>query len=184
MISSAIKGLARYLYREKRLGAPITRPLPRLPHIYEQYLLDYQKNQQVDHSMLHVTRKVLSALSDYLQKENLDLAELKIGHVDNFLNTYNAPYAAQSRAHIRTCLRSFFRYLYHEKKILPKDLVLKIHGLVRKLPEAVENQLVSRCDDTTPEVKRIRARGQGRAMGTALGEYIPSGLVVLSLQRF
>jgi len=120
--SNAVKGLARYLYRENRIAAPITRLAQKLPDIYEHYLLDYQKTRQVGHNMLHWTRGVLSALNRYLQKEKVALSGLKIEHLDDFLKTYNAPYAATSRAHNRSCLRTFLRYLYHEKNILRKDL--------------------------------------------------------------
>lgn len=122
LCSSAVKGLARYLHRENRLAAPITGLVQRLPDIYEQYLLDYHKNRQVGHGMLESTRRVLSALNGYLQKENVGLSGLKIEHLDDFLKTYNAPYAAKSKAHNRSYLRGFLRYLYHERNILGKDL--------------------------------------------------------------
>lgn len=122
LASNAVRGLARYLYRENRLAAPIVRLAKTLPDIYEQYLLDYLKTRQVGYSMLHLTRRILSALNGYLQKEKIDLSDLKIGHVDDFLKTYNAPYATKSKAHNRSCLRTFLRYLYYEKNILRKDL--------------------------------------------------------------
>jgi len=120
--SNAVRGLARYLHEENRLAAPITRPAQKLPDIYEQYLLDYSKTRQVGHGMLHLTRRILSALNSYLQKENVGLSGLKIEHLDDFLKTYNAPYAAKSKAHNRSCLRGFLRYLYHERNILRKEL--------------------------------------------------------------
>lgn len=118
--SNAVKGLARYLYRQNRLTAPITRLAQKLPDIYEQYL----NTRQVGHNMLHRIRGVLSALNRYLQKENVALSELKIEHIDGFLKAYNAPYSATSRAHNRSCLRTFLRYLCHERNILRKDLAL------------------------------------------------------------
>ena len=116
--SNAVNGLARYLYRENRLTAPIRRPAQKLPDIYEQYL----NTVQVSHNMHHRITGVLSALSTYLQKENIALSELKIEHMDGFLKVYNAPYSARSRAHNRSCLRGFLRYLYYERNILRKDL--------------------------------------------------------------
>jgi integrase/recombinase XerD len=118
--SYAVKGFARYLYRENRLDAPIMRPAQNLSDIYEQYL----NTRQVGHNMLHRTRGVLSALNTYLQKENIALSGLKIEHIDGFLKAYNAPYSAKSGAHNRSCLRGFLRYLYHERNILRKDLAL------------------------------------------------------------
>jgi len=120
--SNAVRGLARYLYRQNRLDAPIARPLERLPHIYEQYLRDYQKTRQADGSALRTTRSILSALSHFLQTKNIDLLNLKIDHLDDFLKTYNAPYAPKSKANNRSYLRGFLRYLCHEKNILRKDL--------------------------------------------------------------
>ena len=119
---NAVRGLARYLHAENRLAAPITRPFQRLPDIYEQYLLDYRKTRQVGQDVLRLTRRILSALNGHLQKENVDLSGLKIEHLDDFLKTYNAPYAAKSKAHNRSCLRGFLRYLTHERNILRRDL--------------------------------------------------------------
>jgi len=121
--STAVRCLARYLYRENRLGLrPFTRHAQRLPHIYEQYLLDYQKIRQVDGGTLQTTRRILSALNHYLQTKNIDLSNLKIEHLDDFLKTYNAHYAPKTKAHNKSYLRTFLRYLYHEKNILRKNL--------------------------------------------------------------
>jgi integrase/recombinase XerD len=130
LASTAVRGLARYLYRENRLAAPILRLPKRLPDIYEQYLMDYRKTRQVGYSMLHLTRRILSALNGYLQKEKIALSDLKIGHVDDFLKMYNSHYAAKSKAHNRSCLRTFLRYLYYEKSIIRKDLA----SLLRAAP--------------------------------------------------
>ena len=122
MSAHAVKGFACYLYRQKKLCAPIQKPLPRLPAIYEQYLLYYRKTRQVGHDMVHLARRVLAALCGYLEKENIDLSALKIDHLDGFLRSYNVSYSASSRRYHRSCLRGFVSYLYGEKNILAKDL--------------------------------------------------------------
>jgi integrase/recombinase XerD len=129
LASNAVRGLARYLYRENRLASPIIRHPQRLPDIYEQYLLYSQKTRQVSHGMLQSTRRVLSALNGYLQKENIGLSSMKIEHLDDFLKTYNTPYAVKSKAHNRSCLRTFLRYLY-QRNIVRKDLA----SLLRAAP--------------------------------------------------
>ncbi len=119
----ALRGLARYLYRQKKLRAPILRPQPELPTIYREYLLYYRKIRQVGHDMVQGARRVLRALCRYLQKENIDLSALKVDHLDDFLRSYNLSYrGTSSRRFHRSCVRGFVRYLCREKNILSKDL--------------------------------------------------------------
>lgn len=165
LCSIAVKSLARYLYRENRLAAPIAPPAERLPDTYEHFLLHYKNTRQVAHNMLARIRSVLSALNDYLQKESIALSELKIEHLDDFLKTYNAPYATKSKAHNRSCLRIFLRYLYYEKNILPKDLASLLTAAPnfaysnppRFLPPDEVKMLFSSLDFSTPKGLRANA---------------------------
>lgn len=126
--SQAVKGLARYLYRQNKLSAPIEKSLPRLPAIYEEYLLHYRKTRQVGDDMVRLARRVLTALYGYLEQQKIDLSTLKIDHLDAFLKLYQAPYSASSRRFHRSCLRGFVGYLYREKNLLAKDLAPMIVG--------------------------------------------------------
>ena len=120
---TVVRGLARYLYRQGKLCAPIQEPQSELPAIYREYLLYYRKTRQVGNDMVQVARRVLAALCCHLEKENLDLSALKIDHLDGFLRSYNLSYrGASSRRFHRSCVRGFVRFLHREKNILSKDL--------------------------------------------------------------
>lgn len=119
---TAVRGLARYLYRQKKLSAPIRKPQPELPAIYRQYLLYYSSSRQVGHDMVRVAGRVLGALCRYLERQNIDLRALKVEHLDGFLRSYNHSYrGVSSRRFHRSCVRGFVSFLYREKGILPKD---------------------------------------------------------------
>jgi len=123
LAASAVGGLARYLYRQKKLRVPLLKPRPELPAIYREYLLYYQKYRQVGHDMVRLATRVLTALCRYLEKENIDLSALKIDHMDGFLRSYNLPYqGTSSKRFHRSCVRGFVGYLYREKNILSRDL--------------------------------------------------------------
>ena len=123
MSASAVRGLARYLYRQKKLRVPIQEPQPELPAIYREYLLYYRKNGQVGRDMVQVARRVLTAVCCHLEKENIDLSALKVDHLDGFLRSYNLSYrGTSSRRFHGSCVRGFVSFLHREKNILSKDL--------------------------------------------------------------
>jgi integrase/recombinase XerD len=126
--ASAVKGLARYLYRQNKLSAPIEEPLPTIPAIYEQYLIHYRKTRQVGNDMVRLARRVITALCGYLEQQKIDLSTLKIDHLDAFLRSYQASYSASSRRYHRSCLRGFVGYLHREKNLLARDLAPMIVG--------------------------------------------------------
>ena len=59
---------------------------------------------------------------NHLQKNNIELLNLSIEQVDNFLKIFNDGYAHATKRHHRTVIRGFLRYLYRERKVLRKDL--------------------------------------------------------------
>jgi len=120
--SAPVRGLSRYLYQQKKILSPIKKRQERLPDIYEEYLIYYEKTRKVGQDMLRLTKKILSGLNNYLQKENIAFSNLKIEQLDEFLNTYNTGYAAKTHRRHRACLRGFLKYLYHERNIIRKDL--------------------------------------------------------------
>jgi site-specific recombinase XerD len=76
-------------------------------------------------------------LHDYLEKRSIPLSRLKIEDCDSFLATFNV--SDYSRKLYRSCLRGFLKYLYHEKRILKRDLALLLVGppqfAQRRLPK-------------------------------------------------
>ncbi len=123
----AVRGLAKYLYREKQISQPIPRKSkPKLPEIFEDYLYyctttRYDTEKTVEH-----IRRVLESFDRHLKRHNLSLSALTIEQIDTFDQEYNAAYARQSQKFNRSCFRLFLRYLYHERRVLKRDLAALI----------------------------------------------------------
>ncbi|MBW2202268.1 MAG: integrase, partial [Deltaproteobacteria bacterium] len=126
--ANVLRSFSRYLFRQKLISGPIKKPHVRLPDIYEDYLIYYEKIKQVRHSSLVQTRNVLAGLNDYLTKQDIDLAGIKIEQIDNFLAEFNARFMPATCRHNRSFLRGFLRYLYFHRKILKRDLAPLIVG--------------------------------------------------------
>jgi len=126
--ANVLRSFSRYLFRQKLISGPIKKPHVRLPDIYEDYLIYYEKIKQVRRSSLVQTRNVLAGLNDYLTKQDIDLAGIKIEQIDNFLAEFNARFMPATCRHNRSFLRGFLRYLYFHRKILKRDLAPLIVG--------------------------------------------------------
>ncbi len=126
--SMAVRGLSRYLCDRKIITAPIIKPFERLPDIYEDYLIYYEKIRHVHRSSIVQTRNVLSAFNDYLSKQAIDLYAVKIEQIDDFLAEFNARFMPSTCRYNRSYLRGFLRYLYFYRKILKRDLAPLIVG--------------------------------------------------------
>ena len=126
--ANVLRSLSRYLFKQKLISDPIKKPCVRLPDIYEDYLLYYEKNRQVRRSALAQTRTVLSGLNDYLSKQNIDIAGVKIEQIDDFLTEFNVQLMPTTCRYNRSYLRGFLRYLYFHRKILKRDLAPLIVG--------------------------------------------------------
>ncbi len=126
--ANALRGLGRYLFKQKLIPNPIKKPRVRLPDIYEDYLLYYEKNRQVRRSALAQTRNVLAGLNDYLTKHKINLAAIKIEQIDDFLAGFNDSLMPATCRYNRSYLRGFLKYLYFHRKILKRDLAPLIVG--------------------------------------------------------
>jgi len=126
--ASAIRGLSRYLYAQKRIPEPIPRVEYYLPEIYEDYL-DYRKKvHHTPYRKRKQIKRVLAAFHDYLKKHKQDLRLLKIDHIDAFHAKFNPAFALRSQQLYRYHLRGFMSYLYHQRGWLKKDLVPLMKG--------------------------------------------------------
>lgn len=126
--ASAIRGLSRYLYTQKRIPEPIPRVDYELPDIYEDYL-DYRKKvHHTPYRKRKQIKRVLAAFHDYLKKHKQDLRLLKIDHIDAFHAKFNPAFAMRSQQLYRYHLRGFMSYLYHQRGWLKKDLVPLMKG--------------------------------------------------------
>ena len=126
----AINGLSRYLFCQGKIPKPFSnRPPPiDLPKIYENYLSYQQTHRQATARQISIIKRVLVAFNQYLQTQNIDLGSLKIEQVDAFLAQFLAPFAAGSCRIYRCNLRGFLTYLYHERKIIKRDLAPFVVG--------------------------------------------------------
>lgn len=119
----AVRGLARFLYKQKQISRPIPlKSRPKLPTIFEDYLQycatpRYDTQKTVQH-----TRRVLEAFHHYLQRHDFNLSVITIEQIDAFERQYNAAYAKNSQKFNRSCFRLFLKYLYHERRVLTRDI--------------------------------------------------------------
>ena len=137
----AIYGLSRYLFDQKKISRPLSArdAVVKLPTIYEDYLAYFQQKESwTDRNRLQ-TRRVLCALHDYLQKEQIDLTSLVIEQVDAFLAQFFAAFKPSTQRAYRSKLRGFLTYLYQERNIIKRDLasfiVAKRHYGLSKPPK-------------------------------------------------
>jgi site-specific recombinase XerD len=125
---AAIRGLCRYLFHQKRIQKPIQKKISQLPEIYEDYLRYYEKIRQVPPVQIVHIKRVLAAFYEYLQKGKIPLSSIKIEQLDAFQADFNKPFGPGTCKTYRSYLRGFLSYLYHERKILPRDLVPFVRG--------------------------------------------------------
>jgi len=126
--AAAIRGLGRYLFHHKRIQKSIKRPCYQLPEIYEDYLRYCEKLRQISSVRIVHIRRVLAAFHDDLEKFTIPLSSLRIEQVDAFLAEFHKPFAPGTCRIYRSHLRGFLSYLYHERKILPRDLAPLVVG--------------------------------------------------------
>jgi len=122
---SPVRGLARYLYENNQLEAPVQTFHERLPDIYEQYLAHYEDIRNVNHTTILRYRNVLLSLHRHLDDD--DLSTLTIEKIDAFLKHYNGGYSPVSQRHHRSCVRGLLQYLYCQK-VLRRDLSTLLTG--------------------------------------------------------
>ena len=123
----ALVAFSEYLFSQKKIDQSLEMFTPRvlkqviqLPDLHEQYLLYYKQTTQVSDIYLKDVRRLLTRFHEYLQNQNVEISALKIEHLDAFLRGMSAAVSTQN---LRRChLRGFLRYLYHERKIIKRDL--------------------------------------------------------------
>jgi site-specific recombinase XerD len=125
---AAVRGLCRYLVKQKRIVAPIEKEKYRLPNVYEQYLNYYATTRQVVNRRLKSIRRVLSAFDGYLEKEKIKLAALTIEDIDAFFADFTTGFTAATCKVYRSIVRGFLSYLFHQHQILKRDLAPLVVG--------------------------------------------------------
>lgn len=127
-VNRVIKKFARYLFEYKRIENPLRRRYYKLPVIYEQYVAYYKKAHQIRPDKLISIQRVLSAFNDYLEGSKITLSRIRIDQVDTFLAEFNKPFKQSTCRLYRSYLRGFLSYLYHQKRILRRDLTPLVVG--------------------------------------------------------
>ena len=122
-----IRGLARYLYKKKRIAQSMDTKEVVLPEVYQRYLEYFQKTSQVCRLLVLNTRRVLFLFSQWMTREKINLQKLEIEHADRFQAEISNRYGVKNREHHRFVLRGLFRWL-HQQKIIRRDLAPLLVG--------------------------------------------------------
>ncbi len=133
MRTHAIRGLSRYLYEQGKITRHLRmrEQIVELPQIYKDYLIYQQKTHQAsDRKLMHI-RIVLVALHAFLKKHRIRLRTLTIEKIDAFLSEYLMDYKEKTCVAYRSRLRGFLRYLFYERKLMPRNLAPLIVGAPR-----------------------------------------------------
>ena len=125
---AAVRGLCRYLVKQKRIVAPIEKEKYLLPNVYEQYLNYYATTRQAANRRIKSIRRVLAAFDGYLENTKIKLAALTIEQIDSFFAEFNANFSPSTCKVYRSMIRGFLSYLYHQCKILKRDLAPLVVG--------------------------------------------------------
>jgi site-specific recombinase XerD len=123
-----VRGLWQYLFDQKRIHKPIGPPHRKLPDPYEDYLLYYNQTRKVSSIKLARIRRVLCAFHDYLERQNIKLASIRIEQIDAFLAEFFTPFSPATRRTYRSYLRGFLKFLYYPRRIIRKDLAPLVVG--------------------------------------------------------
>jgi site-specific recombinase XerD len=128
--SHALCGLSAYLHDKGAVARPLAIPhyQVHLPDIYEAYLIHVGQVRDFSKGSIGSIRRVLASLHQYLEGKRIDLASIKIEHLDAFLREFDKPFALQTRKGYRNHLRGFLKYLYFERRLLRADLAPLLVG--------------------------------------------------------
>jgi site-specific recombinase XerD len=127
-INRVLKKFARYLFEHKKIQRSLKGQYYKLPEIYEQYVAYYEKTHQVSSGKMISIQRVLSAFNEYLENSNIKLPRIHIEQIDTFLAEFTKPFKQSTCRLYRSYLRGFLSYLYHQKRILRRDLAPLVVG--------------------------------------------------------
>jgi len=150
--AGALRALSDYLFGQGRIDQPLrlSKPPPLLPELYEHYLVHLAQSRQPSPRSLRQTRRLLGLLHAYLQHHGIELSRLKIEHLDAFMGAFKV--SDRSRNLYRYPVRGFLTYLYHERKIIRRDLAPLLVGpplfAQRKLPRFLRPQQIKTLFDS------------------------------------
>ena len=113
---------------KKKIVAPIEKEKYLLPNVYEQYLNYYETTRQTGNRRIKSIRRVLAAFDGYFENTKIKLAALTIEDIDAFFAKFNCGFSPATCKVYRSMIRGFLSYLYHQGKILKRDLAPLVVG--------------------------------------------------------
>ena len=125
---AAVRGLCRYLVKQKRIVAPIEKEKYLLPDVYDQYLNYYATTRQTGNRRIKSIRRVLAAFDGYLENTKIKLTALTIEHIDAFFADFNADFSQSTCKVYRSIVRGFLSYLFDQRHTLKRDLAPLVVG--------------------------------------------------------
>ncbi len=125
---AAVRGLCRYLVKQKRIVAPIEKEKYLLPNVYEQYLNYYATTRQAGNRRIKSIRRVLAAFDGYFENTKIKLAALTIEQIDTFFADFNGNFSQSTCKVYRSIVRGFLSYLFHQRHTLKRDLAVLVVG--------------------------------------------------------
>jgi len=125
---AAVRGLCRFLVKQKRIVAPIEKEKYLLPNVYDQYLNYYATTRQAGNRRIKSIRRVLSAFDGYLDNRQIKLSVLTIEHIDAFFAEFNCGFSPATCKVYRSIVRGFLSYLFHQRHTLKRDLAVLVVG--------------------------------------------------------
>jgi len=90
--------------------------------ICQEYVSYLTKIQQSGPTQIQGIIRVIQAFGYYLKKNSIELTNINIEHVDNFLMISYASHAKTTQRLYRSYLRCFLRYLYNERNLIRQNL--------------------------------------------------------------
>jgi integrase/recombinase XerD len=124
-VRGVIKDFIRCLYSQDKITGPPpwvrVKPVD-MPEVYEEYLEYQKKRLLVGGQGLLNSKRVINSFYQHLKKKKIKLEKVTIEQIDAFDNDRYGSLSPVTKLTYRNYLKHFLSYLYHERKILKRDL--------------------------------------------------------------
>jgi len=99
-----------------------------LPDVFDDYLRYKRKHCQTPEKAINGNHRVLGHFANYLEEHRINLQDLRIEQIDDFLADYLNCYSAATGRAYRAYLRGFLSYLFDTRRLLSRDLSPLVTG--------------------------------------------------------
>lgn len=130
--TAALNGLGRYLAEQGQIKMVLPRhpPTRKLAGVFEDYVHFCRQSRHTSARQSNSIGRVLSALCEHLEKNEIAINRLRIEVLDAFMAEFCKPFLPTTRRNYRSVVRGFLRYLY-QQGIIKKDLAPLLIGAVQ-----------------------------------------------------